>query len=208
MMQLYDSFLGDELTEIEDQKLLADNPDFRNLLTEYKEGILLFTIMEKEVWNKGADDTLAIRKFYEANKSKYTAGDRVHARVFTTTDKNVIAEAKSNVEKGDSLRKDDLKKFKSISPFRNYARGESKAVDKVSWAIGLHSTESEGNYYLVEIDNLVPPGTKSLEESRAQIVGDRQDSLEKTWIKELKQKYPIKVNGKGKKFVVSELTKK
>lgn len=208
MIQLYDSFLGDQLTEIEDQKLLAENPPFRNLLTEYKEGILLFTIMEKEVWNKGADDTLAIRKFYNANKSKYIAGDRVHARVFTTTDKDFLAEAQSKVEKGDSLRKDDLKKFKSISPYRNYSRGESKAVDKVSWAIGLHRTESEGNYYLVEIDNLVPPGPRSLEESRAQIVSDRQDSLEKAWIKELKQKYPVKVNSKGKKFVVAELAKK
>jgi len=208
MMELYNSFLSEQLNEIEDEKLLAKNADFRNLLTEYKEGILLFTIMEKEVWNRGSEDTLAMRKFYNENRSKYTAGDRVHGRVFTTTDKNFLEEIKIKISNGDSLKKDDLKKFKSITPFRNYARGDNKAVDKAAWSIGLHDAESDGNYYLVEIDNLVPPGIKTMEESRAQVVGDRQDSLEKKWLEELRRRYPVKINNKGKKFVVSELTKK
>ncbi len=162
MAELYNSFLSEQLNEIEDEKLLAENADFRNLLTEYKEGILLFTIMEKEIWNKGTDDSVAIRKFYDENKSKYTAGDRVRASVFTTTDKNFLEEIKTKINRGDSLKKEDLKKFKSITPFRNYARGESKAVDKVVWSIGLHDTELDGNYYLVEISSLVPPGIKNL----------------------------------------------
>ncbi len=208
MTQLYESFVDEKLTEIEDTKLLAENADFRNLLTEYEEGILLFTIMEKEVWNRDANDTVALHNFYRENKEKYKAGDRVHARVFTITDKNFLEEIKTKVNTGDSLKKDDLKKFKSIQPFRNYERGDNKAIDKVSWAIGLQSVEESETYFLIEIDRLVPPGIKSFEETRAQVVSDYQEILEKKWLTELRQKYPVKINNKGKKLVVNELTKK
>lgn len=209
LTQLYDRLVKEKVDELEEKKLEAENPSYRNLLVEYREGILLFTIMEKEVWNKASDDTLGLRKFYEENKErKYRAGDRVRAKIFSAPDKGFRDEVRRKVEAGDSLKPEDVKKFKSIQPFRNYGRGESKAVDKVPWAIGLHDAEVDGTHYLVEIDNLVPPGVKSLQETRAQVVSDYQDSLEKKWISDLKMKYLPKVNNKGKKFVVSELMKK
>ena len=208
MTQLYDRFLEEKLAEVEEAKLLAENPDFGNLLTEYKEGILLFTIMEKEVWNKAPEDTLGLRKFYNENKEKYKAGDRVRAKVLATTNKNFLEEVKKKIAAGDSIKGGDLKKFSSIQPMRNYERGQSKAVDRSPWAIGLHNVDVDETYYLVEIENLVPPGLKSFDEARAQIVSDYQEMLEKKWVAQLKQKYPLKINKKGKKFVLKELTKK
>ncbi len=208
MTLLYDRFLEEKLSEVEEAKLLAENPDFGNLLTEYKEGILLFTIMEKEVWNKAPEDTVGLRKFYNENKEKYKAGDRVRAKVLTTTNKNFFEEVKKKVAAGDSIKGSDLKKFSSIQPMRNYERGESKAVDRSPWAIGLHSVDVDETYYLVEIENLVPPGIKSFDEARAQIVSDYQEMLEKEWVAQLKQKYSVKINNKSKKFVLKELAKK
>lgn len=208
MTQLYDRFLEEKLAEVEEAKLLAENPDFGNLLTEYKEGILLFTIMEKEVWNRAPEDTLGLREYYNENKEKYKAGDRVRAKVLATTNKNLIEEVKKKVAAGDSIKGSDLKKFSSIQPMRNYERGESKAVDRSPWTIGLHSVDVDETHYLVEIENLVPPSAKSFDEARAQIVSDYQELLEKKWVAQLKQKYSVKINNKGKKFVLKELTKK
>ncbi|NOT74831.1 MAG: peptidylprolyl isomerase [Cyclobacteriaceae bacterium] len=208
MNQLYNRFVEERLSEAEDEKLMAEKPDFRNLLTEYKEGILLFTIMEKEIWTRDAGDTVALRKIYEQNKMKYTAGERVHARIFTTSDKVFLEQVKKKIANGDSLKKEDLKKFKTAQPFRNYAKGENKAVDKAGWAIGLHYTEIDGIHYMIEMTNLVPPGIKSFQEAHAQVVSDSQELLEKNWLAELKLKYPVRINNKGKKFVVLELTKK
>ena len=117
-------------------------------------------------------------------------------------------EVVKKISVGDSIKGESVKKFKTIQPLRNYERGENKAVDKVQWAIGMQLTEVDGTYYLVTIDNLVPPGVKSFEDARAQVVSDCQEALEKRWIVELKQKYPVKVNNKGKKNVINELTKK
>jgi peptidyl-prolyl cis-trans isomerase SurA len=205
--QLYDKFTEEKIGELEDKKLLAGNPEYRNLLNEYKEGILFFNIMEKNVWNKASEDTLGQRKFYELNKSKYAAGDRVEARIFSTADKSFLELMKSKIAKGDTLTKDDIKKFKSVQNFRAFEKGESKAVDKVSWSVGLHEAEDNGIYYLVEIDRLILPGIKTLSEARASVISDFQDKLEKDWIGELKKKYPVEVNKKNRKSVFNELKK-
>lgn len=205
--QLYEQFVKDKLDEAEEDKLIKTNPEYRNMVHEYEEGILLFTVMEQEVWNKAPEDTVGLRKFYEANKERYRAGERVEASIFVTDDKAFLEKIQNKVAAGDSIKKEEMKKFKSVQRARKYMRGESKAVDKVSWTIGIHTTEIDGNHYLIQIDNLVPPGIRTLEEGRAQIISDYQDYLEKTWVAKLKAKYVIKVNMKGKKSVISELTK-
>ncbi len=204
--QLYDDFVEEEILNAEDEKLLHEHPEYKNLLTEYREGILLFDIMEKEVWNKASEDTLGQRKFYETNKNNYQAGDRLEARIFSANDRSIIQEIISKVDNGDSLSSADLKKFKSIQPFRIYERKDSKVIDRISWSTGLHETELDGQFYLVEVKRLVTPGQKSFDEARSGVISDYQDYLEKQWLVELKEKYPVKINNKGRKFVLAELT--
>lgn len=208
MNQLYDAFVEEKISAAEDEKIIKENPEFQHLLTEYREGILLFEIMEKEIWNRASEDTLGQKKFYKENLAKYAAGDRVEARIFSTSDASFFDQVKTKIAKADSLTKEDIKKFKSIQNFRNYEKGDSKIVDKVSWVPGLQETQSDGIYYLVEIKRLVAPGTKTFEEARAHIISDYQDSLEKSWVASLKNKYAVSVNKKGKKIVLSELLKK
>lgn len=208
MIMLYKNFETDKLNDAEEDRLMMKNPEFRSLATEYKEGILLFSIMEKEVWNKASLDTAGLRAFYKANTQKYKAGDRVKAAVYSSNDKGFLDDILAKVERGDSIPKESAKQFKSIVPFRNYERGESKAIDKVQWTIGTRITEVDGTYYLVAIDNLVAPGPKSFEESKAQVISDYQDDIERKWMERLRQKYPVKINNKGKKYVINDLVKK
>ena len=208
MNQLHESFVEEKILAAEEDKLKRENPDFKNLLTEYYEGILLFEIMEKEVWNKASIDSTGQRNYYERNKDKYLAGDRIEARIFTAQDKSLIDEVKNKINKGDTLMDADLRKFKSIQNFRAYERKDSKIVDKISWSTGLHETEADGLFYIVEVKRLIPPGLKTFEEARSQVISDYQDYLEKNWVAELRKKYPVKINKKGKKFVLAELTKK
>lgn len=205
--QLYGKFVEEKLNACEEKNLIAKHPEFRSLLNEYYEGILLFSIMEKEVWNKASEDSTSQHSYYNQHLSNYKAGDRLEARIFSTADKTFLEEIQSKISKGDTLTKADAKKFKSIQNSRAYEKGENKTIDKISWSIGLHQTEADGIYYLVEVSRLVPPGIKSFSEARAQVISDYQDSLEKSWIIELKKKYPVKINSKGKKFVLSELKK-
>ena len=206
--QLYEKFVEEKLNGAEEKILLAQHPEFRNLLNEYYEGILLFSIMEKEVWDKASEDSIGQHKFYNQNQFKYTAGDRLEARQFSTTDKLFLEEMKLKIAKGDTLTKADAKKFKAAQNSRLFEKGENKIIDKISWSIGIHEAEADGIYYLVEVNRLVPPGTKHFSEARAQVISDYQDYLEKNWMAELKKQYPVKINSKRKKFVLAELKRK
>jgi peptidyl-prolyl cis-trans isomerase SurA len=181
--------------------------DYRLLLNEYKEGILLFEIMEKEVWNRASEDSLGQRKYYNEHQDNYKAGDRLEARIFSTPDKSILDEMRMKIERGDTLKKEDLRKFKSIQNSRSYEKGENKVIDKINWITGIQEAETDGIHYLVEVSRLLPPGGKSFEEARASIISDYQDSLEKSWVAQLRQKYPVKINKKGKKLVAAELRK-
>ncbi len=206
--QLYDQFVEECLSKMEDIKLQKENPEYQNLVNEYREGILLFSIMEKEIWNKASEDTLGQRDYYNKNMNSYGAGLRVEARIFSATAKEVIDSAKIKIMAGDTLKAGDLKEFKSVTNFRAYEKGDHAAIDKINWTVGLHQAEAEGMYYLVEVNSLIPPGIKKFEEARASIISDYQDKLEKDWIAQLKNKYKIKVNSKGKKMAILELTTK
>jgi peptidyl-prolyl cis-trans isomerase SurA len=72
--------------------------------------------------------------------------------------------------------------------------------------VGLHELQSDGQFYLIEVKRLVPPGIKTFEEAKASVISDYQDYLEKEWVTSLRKKYPVKINNKGKKIVLAELT--
>lgn len=208
MKQLYDQFVEENLSKVEDLRLQEANPEYRNLVNEYREGILLFSIMEKEVWNKASEDTLGQREYYNKNVNSYAAGLRVEARVFSSPTRDVIDSAKAKVMAGDTLKAEDLKKFKLVTDFRAFEKGDHPAIDKINWTVGLHETEAGGMYYLVEVNSLVPPGNKKFEEVRAGVISDYQDKLEKDWVAQLKNKYKTKINSKNRKMAILELTAK
>lgn len=208
MNQLYENLVDEKIQIAEEEELKKKYPEYNSLLTEYREGILLFEIMETEVWNKASADTLGQRNYYQNNRNTYQAGDRIEARIFTAQVKTIRDEMISKINKGDTLTNADLKKFKSIQNYRVYEKKENKIIDRISWSTGLHETESDGLFYLVEVKQLVPPGIRSFDEARAQVISDYQDYLEKNWVRQLREKYRVKINNKGKKFVLAELTKK
>ncbi len=206
--KLYDAFVEEKITEMEEEKLYAENADYRMLLGEYREGIILFEIMEKEVWNRASKDSTGQRNYYTQHKEKYKAGDRVEAQIFASLDKALLEELKKKMIAGDTIKKEDLKKLKSVMTSKAYEKGESKVVDKINWVTGLHEVQIDNVFYLVDVKRLVPPGYKTFDEARASVISEYQDFLEKNWIENLKKKYKVELNSKGKKFVMDNLIKK
>lgn len=206
--QLYKDLVDEKLSEAEDEKISSQHPDFKYLLNEYREGILLFEVMEKEVWNRASSDSVGQKKFYQSHLDKLKAGSRVEARFFATAERSFMDKVKKKIANGDTLSQDDMKKFKSVQPFRKYEKGESRIIDKANWVPGIQEINIENTFYLIEISRLVEPGTKTFAEARSQVISDYQAELEKQWVTLLRKKYPYKVSSKGKKVVMTELVKK
>lgn len=199
MEQMLDGFVSMRATLAEERKLENENQQYRMLIREYREGILLFTVMEQEVWKKAAADTAGQRKFYEKNVTRYQAGERIRARLLGTTEASLAETLQKKFESGDSVTKADLRKFRSVTPYRNYEPGDSRIVDMVPRIKGLHKAEYDKMIWLVDIKSLIAPGIRTLEEARTSVISDYQNELESIWVSSLKEKFPVRVNEKIKK---------
>jgi peptidyl-prolyl cis-trans isomerase SurA len=206
---LYNSFVDMNINVLLEEKIVKNNPEFQLLLNEYYEGILLFEIMEKEVWNKASEDSLGQVRFFNENKTKYIAGERAKTIIYSSASKDVIGRLRDKIASSDTAK---LADFVTINKIRQeggaFEREEKSILSKMNWAEGLQTSETNGMYYLAWIRGILPPGQKTFEEARPAVISDYQNHLEKAWLEALKKKYPVKLNAKGKTYVFEKLQTK
>src|SRR5690606_15675557 len=98
----YDSFLNTSLVEYQEANLENENEDFANIVSEYRDGLLLFDLMENVIWRTTTSDSLGIQKFYESHKDNYFFPERIDAVVASSAKQNVIKKVaellKSNMD--------------------------------------------------------------------------------------------------------------
>ncbi|WP_375445372.1 peptidylprolyl isomerase [uncultured Fibrella sp.] len=97
MQRMYTRFVGDQLLAAEEANLDRKYPEFRNLLTEVRDGVLLSQMMEEKVWERSLTDSTGQKEFYERNKAKYTYPARAVATIIDATDDKLLAEAKARL---------------------------------------------------------------------------------------------------------------
>lgn len=203
---LYTNFTEATINAAFENNLVSTNPDFELLLKEYYEGILLFDIMEKEVWKKASEDSVGQRAYFTANASKYQAKERIAGTIlYTGTEKStrLVIDA---YKKGDTTELNKTIKAEVLYSESGYFQREDRPfLAEMKWETGLHVVQSGTSYYLVEVNAMVPAGPMKFEEARATVISDYQNKLEEQWLTDLRKKYPMKVNDKTKKDVVEKL---
>ncbi|HMQ00836.1 MAG TPA: peptidylprolyl isomerase, partial [Cyclobacteriaceae bacterium] len=204
MQQLYDGFLEKMVLDLEEQRLIRENKSFALLLKEYEEGLLLFDIMERMVWNRAVIDTTGLRAFHEVNRSNYNWNERVKASIFAHKDKNILQKIESIAanEKALMAYRDEHKISYVADAFE---KGQSEVLDALTWTPGNYFYQLKDLHYYIQIHEILSPTEKSLEEARGELIADYQEYLENQWLNHLQQKYPLKLNEKVKKYVVSVL---
>jgi peptidyl-prolyl cis-trans isomerase SurA len=206
--QMYNQFVDACILDEQERKIIQTNPEYDFLLKEYYEGILLFEIMEKEVWNKASEDSVGQHQYYTAHAANYQAKERTRAAFYSAASPEFQGPLKKLIEQKDDKAIQEYvlsKKLKAESGY--YDKADKDVLAKVSWAPGLYSVDEKGMYYLAWLKEILPAGTMSFEEARPSIISDYQTFLEKGWIEQLKKKYPVNINEKGKEHVFKALEK-
>ncbi len=204
--QLYNSFVNKKISEAQELDIIASTPDFVMLLNEYYEGILLFDIMEKEVWKKANEDSLGQVKHFEQNLNKYVAGERANTTLYSSSSQEQMGKLNMYIQQHDTLSIAKAVQARNVRLEKGLFQREDRPVlSKIGWAPGLYPLESGGMYYLAHIIEVLPPGPMTFQESRANVISDYQDRLEDQWLEQLRKKYPVKINKKIEKNVFSRL---
>lgn len=207
MKQLIEKFADAmQIAQLE-AKILKESPDYKWLLNEYYEGILLFEIMEKEVWNRAMDDSVGQRDYFNANAGKYMAGQRIDGTLYTSSREN-LAHLKTLLESSDSAAARFISAYRIKSEKGPFEKSDRSVLATIKWSPGAYLAENNGTNYLIAVEKILPPGPKTFEEARTSVITDYQTYLEDAWIKELKAKFGVKVIKKAKRDVLRQLSSK
>ncbi len=196
----YTDFVNSELAAYNDGQLETEYPEFAAIMNEYRDGLLLFDLMEKEIWEKSKTDTIGLQKFYDTHKENYKWLERYDAVVYSSTSKDAIAKAKKFLKKKKSTEyiKEQLNTKEVVNVMSKtgvFEKGNDVLPKSLIAKKGISDVMHEGKYfYVVKLNEVKPAGLKTLDESRGRVINDYQQFLEEKWADELRKEFTLKVN--------------
>lgn len=195
--QVYSTFVDNQLNTYYNDNLENEFPDFASIVEEYRDGLLLFDLMEKEIWNKAKQDTIGLKQYFDANKSKYQWKNRADVLVVSSTKEDYIKQAakmlKGNVT-ADAL-KEKLNTKESVNVMTKQEIVEEGTNVNVQLKEGLSKIYKDKDYfYINKVLKVLPAGDKTLEETKGKVINDYQQYLEDNWVDELKKEFKVNVN--------------
>lgn len=195
-------FISQKIMQYEKDHLAERYPEFKALMQEYTDGVLLFELTDQNVWSKAIKDTAGLKVFYEKEKHNFMWDERIDYDVLSSTTKKTAKKAYKYLKKGwsaDSVA-NYLNKESQLNVQQESALVEVKEDDFLkgkTWEEKLYKpTFNEENkmYEVVNIKKKLPEQPKTLHEARGLITSKYQDYLEQKWVEDLKAKYTVNVN--------------
>lgn len=192
-----------QLMEQKADEFAAHDSDLKNLIREYHDGLLLYEISNKLVWDKAAKDEDGLAKYFKKNKKKYAwdeprfKGMAFHVKVVEDIQavkdcvKNLVfdkwAEQLRSTFNADSVLR--IRVEKGI-----FKKGDNALVDSIIFKKDTTVTKLKDYPFDDVYGKVLKKGPEDYTDVRGLVVADYQEELEKQWVAELRKKYPVYVN--------------
>ena len=202
---LFEEYAVDRAIAYAEERLEDRYPDFKNLMREYREGILLFDIAKDQIWDKAAKDTSAIEKYFSENREDYVWKDRFRLTQYTV--RSIIPAQITqimNTAKTADTPKAVQKVYNQNSEDVLYKEETLEADHRTLKGLTLikgHVNAPKFNNKLkvttfTKVEEVIPARAKTLNEAKGYVISDYQDQLDQEWIDQLRKEYTVKVNQK------------
>ena len=194
--------LDDAVVEHRRATLMDEEPAYRNLVNEYRDGMLMFEIQDRNVWSKAKNDSEGLEKYFEANRDKYKWDvPHLKSRIIFATNDSILTEVKkylcANKVSGDSLQMVLSKQFgKDVKVERVLAgKGENAITDYL--AFGGEKPEKIARWAAyMTFEPKIIDAPEDAGDVRGVVISDYQDHLLEEWVKTLGELYPAKIDRK------------
>ena len=170
-------------------------------VAEFNEANLLFAVMDKHVWGKAAQDSVGLKKYYQAHQQQYTWQPGVSALIVSSPSKEITDSIGLQLKNNGAAWRNIITKYGNavLADSSRFENGQLPIKQEVPMQKGFTSipeqNESGDAYTLVHVfDVYQQAGQRSCDDSRGMVINDYQQVLEQKWIDELKKKYPVKIN--------------
>lgn len=213
----YDKFLEVNLNTAEEIDLETNNKEYKLILKEYRDGILLFSLMNETVWQRALLDSLGQTAFFNENSEKYQWNERAQALIVRMgkedksssvrkflTDKIYMPNLETRLE--NTFLNDDPIAFtieNNVFELNTHPVLSKALTDKTFQELSI-----DGQTYFITLGNKIAPGPKKLDETRGRVIKDYQEFLDKSLLSKLKKNYVIQINEDEKRRIYDIVTKK
>ena len=207
----YRSFLEAKLIKYQEENLEFENEEYANILNEYRDGLLLFDLMETKIWNAAREDSLGLKNYYKTNKQNYFFDKKLDVVIASSANKKDIKTVAKLLEQN-----------KDIAQIKNQLNTEDEVnvsfiVDKVTLdhqalpnnfkaQQGVSKPFKHNNAYsVVKVNSIIPKQQKTFEEAKGKVISDFQELKEKQWLENLSKTYKVTINQDVLKQVKKDL---
>jgi peptidyl-prolyl cis-trans isomerase SurA len=203
IIRLIDTRSSDHIISYENSVLENKYPEFRYLMNEFHDGMLLFEISKKKVWNRVSNDSSGLHRYYDEHKNNWLSRRAIEAEIYTlkTSDgeKLLSAEFKKYWQKPDLdillLKKFNKKNDSVLFIKKNtWYKGDNPEIDKIDWINGSQNFTCDGFPSIILIKRVIEPSPLIYEKVLGEVMTGYQESLESEWIGQLNKKYSVKID--------------
>lgn len=205
LTQKVNEYFSYEVLQYERKQLPVKYPEYRALLEEYHDGILLFNLTEDKVWHKAVEDSAGLEAFYNGLPEKYQWEKRLMVTKYTYPDSamtgKLIKVAKQRAKKNWSAKEvsalvcgQDTLPCISLET-KKYEKGDNAVADSMNWKANTYMvSKNKTNWVVYFAEGVLPAKQKELCDARGLYTADYQTFLENEWISELRKKHSVVVN--------------
>tara|TARA_R110002020_G_scaffold160234_2_gene344584 strand:+ start:1864 stop:3819 length:1956 start_codon:yes stop_codon:yes gene_type:complete len=211
LMEFYNEFETEQLKDYFKERLEADNEEYAAVLNEYRDGLLIFDVMNKNIWQKAKTDSLGLDEYYNKTKENYQWKQRLDADIYSATSENIAKQIQSMLAQGKTAEeiKASLNSEEKVNVLITPGLFE---VDQHELPKNLEVKKGVSNIYpnndsfvVVNIKEILAPGVKALDEVKGKVLSNYQNDIEASWMESLRKKYNVNVNKKALKHVKKDL---
>ena len=193
-------FLNSSLVTYKEENLEFENEEFAHILGEYRDGLLLFDLMETTIWNASKTDSIGINAYYESHKNQYVVPQRVDAVVASSSKQKTLKKVSKLLEKGMAL--DQIKSLVNSNDdiqvifTSDIMDANHQALPKgFEFKKGISKIYNHNNaFVVVKVKDILPESQKPFDDAKGAVISDYQAYKEENWLRELSAKYKVVVN--------------
>ncbi|MFK5982533.1 MAG: peptidylprolyl isomerase [Flavobacteriaceae bacterium] len=207
----YNKFKDEFIVEFYKERLEEENTEYSTTLSEYRNGLLIFDVMDQNIWKAAKTDSLGLKKYYEETKKDYNWKKRVDVDIISASEESFAIKAQELLRKGAEVEKikEELNKNDKVNVFITsdiYEIGQSQLPEEFNPKLGVSDIYMKGAYSLViNVKEVIEPSAKEFEEVRGLVLSNYQTVIEGRWMNELHNKYNVVINKKVLKKIKKEL---
>lgn len=222
----YDEFVSDMVLEYADSQLETEHPEFKELVNEYRNGLMIFSYNDKMIWSKSMQDTVGLDAFYKTYSAErdinneadvpYFWNERARLKVVSVADsanlnpKKAVKLVKNGVKKGWSMTRLSNEIIAAVKDSNAIVNFEENTVEREhqnllkenQWKKGVYDEPDFHGYKIIVVDEVMPPALKTRAEARGYYVNEYQNYLERKLIEQLRKKYNVVIH----QDVIDEIT--